>query len=198
MTEDLEDLDEVVRRHDPDRWLASRFIADAQARADVIALYAFDQALTHIPHSAADPLTREIRLTWWSEAIDEIFDGKPVRRHPVTLALADVIARRKLPRELFEAMIEPRFRDFNSRQAGPVMRLAVYILCGEWALVACAAEGWLDKDTDALKEANLNLRDLPPRAFPAVAYATLGRAREGASELERRARLWWAVLRGRL
>jgi len=39
---ELDDIDALVRRVDPDRWLASRFIADAQARADVIALYAFN------------------------------------------------------------------------------------------------------------------------------------------------------------
>jgi len=35
------DLDAQVRAADLDRWLASRFVADEQARADPIALYAF-------------------------------------------------------------------------------------------------------------------------------------------------------------
>jgi len=43
MSDEDNDLDALVRRVDPDRWLASRFIADAARRADVMALYAFDQ-----------------------------------------------------------------------------------------------------------------------------------------------------------
>jgi phytoene synthase len=196
--EDLEDLDARVRRNDPERWLASRFIADARARADVIALYAFDDELSRIPQVTTEPLMGEVRLTWWREALDEIFEGRPVRRHPVALALAGVIGRHKLPRETLDAMLEPRFDDPASRQAGPLMRLAVYVLCGQWALVGCAAEAWVENDPDELHEANLNLKDLPAKGFPAVAYATLARTRREASSLEKRLRLIWAVMRGRL
>jgi phytoene synthase len=198
VSDDLADLDEVVRRHDPDRWLATRFIADKAARADVIALYAFDHELSNIARMTKEPVMAEIRLTWWTEVLDEIYEGRPVRRHPVALALADIIARHKLPREPFDSMIEPRFDNPASRQAGPVMRLAAYILCGEWAIVACAAEGWIEHDPEQLKEANDNLKDLPARGFPAVAYATLARAKPDAGPLERRLRLTWAVMRGRL
>ncbi len=198
MAADLEDLDDLVRRNDPDRWLASRFITDAQARADVIALYAFDHEISKIAGTVKEPLMAEIRLTWWVEALDEIFEGRPVRRHPVALALAEVIDRCRLPREQFDAMIEPRFDNPASRQAGPVMRLAAFILCGEWPIVACAAEGWVDHDPEQLKEANETLQGLPAKGFPAVAYATLARSKPEASDLERRLRVTWAVLRGRL
>jgi len=36
------DLDDQARRLDPERWLSSRFIADPAARADAMAVYAFD------------------------------------------------------------------------------------------------------------------------------------------------------------
>ena len=51
---------------------------------------------------------QEIRLTWWREALDEIFAGQPVRSHPVVEALAQTIRRRDLPAAPFEAMIEAR------------------------------------------------------------------------------------------
>ena len=94
----LEDLDSLVRRTDPDRWLATRFIADREARADVIALYAFDYELSRVHRVTTQPLLAEMRLTWWAEAIAEIFEGRSVRRHPVTLALAQAVARHGLPR----------------------------------------------------------------------------------------------------
>ncbi|MDZ4052453.1 MAG: phytoene/squalene synthase family protein, partial [Phenylobacterium sp.] len=44
-TPPADDLDALVARVDPDRWLSSRLIADAQDRADVIVLYAYDHEL---------------------------------------------------------------------------------------------------------------------------------------------------------
>ena len=114
MADNLEDLDEAVRRHDPDRWLATRFIADRAERADVIALYAFNYELARVVGAVSNPLMGEIRLAWWSEAIDEIYTGRPVRRHPVTEAMAGAIRRRSLPRELLDAMVEARFPSWTA------------------------------------------------------------------------------------
>ena len=79
------------------------------------------------------------------------------------------------------------------------MRLAAYILCGEWPLVACAAEGWVDHDPEQLIEANQNLKDLPAagvsRPWPMPPWPGQGMAPQ---TLERRLRLTWAVLRGKL
>ena len=94
----MDDLDALVRRVDPDRWLASRFIADSQARADVVALYAFDHELERVAKVTSQPLVGEMRLTWWADAIAEMFEGRAVRRHPVALALAEAVARHSLPR----------------------------------------------------------------------------------------------------
>ncbi|MDB5481522.1 MAG: crtB [Caulobacteraceae bacterium] len=106
--DDLEDLDAVVRRGDPDRWLATRFIADRQARADVVALYAFDHHLARARRVASNPLVAEMRLIWWREAVDEIWCGGRVRAHPVAQALAAARSRRDLPRAPLEAMIDAR------------------------------------------------------------------------------------------
>jgi phytoene synthase len=102
------DLDEAVRRADPDRWLASRFVADGALRADLMALYAFDLELERVRQVTTNPLTAEIRLTWWWEALAEIFAGAAVRPHPLAAALREVVARRGLPREGLEAMIDAR------------------------------------------------------------------------------------------
>jgi 15-cis-phytoene synthase len=89
-----DDLDQLIRRVDPDRWLTSRFIADQRARADVLALYAFDHELTRARRAAS------------REVLDEIFSGGPVRRHPVAGALGEAVRRHHLPRQLLEAMID--------------------------------------------------------------------------------------------
>ncbi len=85
---DTETLDDLVRRVDPDRWLATRFIADAAARADVIALYGLNYELARVAGGVSNALMGEIRLTWWREAMEEIAAGKAPRKHPNVEALA--------------------------------------------------------------------------------------------------------------
>lgn len=85
---DTETLDDLVRRVDPDRWLATRFIADAAARADVMALYGLNYELARVAGGVSNALMGEIRLTWWREAMEEIAAGKAPRKHPNVEALA--------------------------------------------------------------------------------------------------------------
>jgi len=178
--EALDDLDEGVRRGDPDRWLASRLIVDPQARADVVTLLAYDLELSRAPRRASNALVGEIRLTWWREALDEIFGEGHVRRHPTALALADLIRRHGLPREPLEGLIDARYVELDKRvlepaelaawsagTAGAVARLSVRLLdpASPDEAAAQAAAAW------ALGHAvRLNLAD------PDAAQAMLRRA----------------------
>jgi phytoene synthase len=197
---DLEDLDASVRRNKPDHWLASRFIADAEARADVIALYAFDHELSRAV-AMKEPLMAEIRLTWWSEAIGEIFEGKPVRRHPVTLALIEVVRRRNLIRDSFDVMIESRFgligAPAHASEASEMflMDAAIEILDGRGDERAATDAAMLRFGRISTRDANYGARKVPARAFPAIAYAGLKPGRP--ESLRRRLRLLWIILRGR-
>lgn len=216
---DLGDLDALVRRVDPDRWLSSRFIGDAQARADVIALYAYDHELARAPKVASNPLLGEIRLTWWREALDEIYEGRPVRRHPTAQALAVAVTRRGLLRAPLEAMIDARYRELDPvpmgdteslkwarDTGGAAAELAAMILDPHadprparaagvlWALSFRDQPGLV---TRAGQGARAAARRLSVAAFPAVAHAALVGSR-GGSELGRRLRLTWAVARGRI
>jgi phytoene synthase len=148
------DLDDVVRRGDPDRWLATRFVADRARRADVVALYAFDHQLARAKRVASNPLVAEMRLVWWREAVDEIWSGGRVRDHPVAQALAMVRDRHALPRLPLEAMIEARIEvlelaslDFPQALAwsdavgGSAALLAAMILDGDAPCGAAIAAG---------------------------------------------------------
>jgi phytoene synthase len=212
------DLDALIRRVDPDRWMSSRFIADRQARADVVALYAFDHELARAPKVSSNPLIGEIRLTWWREALDEIFEARPVRRHPTAQALADVVARRGLDRSALETLIDARYRELDPAPMLPAESLSWARETGGQAAVLAAAI--LDPATDpeaaraagaawalgrrsdpALKSelalARQAVRRLSPQAFPAGAHAALA-GRTTGSELANRLRLTWSVARGRV
>jgi phytoene synthase len=136
----LEDLEDAVRRSDPDRWLASRFIADAGRRADVMALYAFDHVLARVPHQVSEPLMGEIRLTWWGEALDEIYGSAPVRAHPAALALADAVRNRDLARAPLDALVEARFGDLRPEPFVNAEAAVIYADQTAGALVQAAAQ----------------------------------------------------------
>jgi len=222
--EDPGDLDALVRRVDPDRWISSRFIRDLQVRADVIALYAFDHELARAPRVASNPLIGEIRLTWWREALDEIFEGRPVRRHPTAAALAAAVRRHALARAPLETLIDARYRELDPQPmdekealawardtGGQAAELAARILDSgvdagparaagsAWALGRRAAQEPALRPAfrRALASARRSAKRLSANAFPAAAHAALA-GRPRGSDLARRLRVTWAVARGRL
>ena len=100
---------ELVRRGDPDRFRTA-LTAPMPARADLMVIYAFAGEVARAPWVTSEPLIAEMRLQWWVDAVDEIFDATP-RRHEVVDALSDVVARHDLPRDLLQRMIAARRAD---------------------------------------------------------------------------------------
>jgi len=222
-----DDLDALVRRVDPERWLSSRFIAEPERRADVVALYAYDHELARAPKIASNPLLGEIRLTWWREALDEIFEGRPVRRHPTAQALAEVVRRRDLARAPLEAMIDARYRELDPEPlreaeaadwaqdvAGGAAWAAAAVLGAPGAPVRAAAAAWAlswriaeQPELKAacerlLQQGRREAAKLSPQTFPAVAHAVFAKARLGGRAapggLGAQLRITLAVARGRI
>jgi phytoene synthase len=205
------DLDAQVRAADIDRWLASRFVADEAARADLIALYAFEAELMAIPTRATQPMLAEMRYAWWRDQMDGVFSGQPRKGHPVLEALTGVVERRGLERAPLDALIEAHIdrvhgepHDLDAFYVGP-MQAAVRLLTGPGHEAKVADAGRMRglAQTGRAKEArsqriaaNAALRGLPAAAFPAVAPASL--IDPAAPEAFKRLRLTWAVLRGRV
>lgn len=213
-----DDLDDLIRRVDPDRWLSSRFIGDARLRADVVAIYAYDHELARAPKVASNPLLGEIRLTWWREVLDEIYEDRHVRHHPTAQALADVVKRHTLPREPLEAMIDARYRELDANPmseaeirdwaretAGRAAEAVAHILdpTGDAARARSGGAVWAlgRRDPSLVKaqsgQAATDAEALSAAAFPAVAHAALAIHPTG-SEFGKRLRLTWAVARGRI
>lgn len=204
-------LDAQVRVADIDRWLSSRFVADEQRRADLIALYAFEAELMAIPTRVTQPLLAEMRFVWWREQMDGVFAGVARKGHPVLEALTDVVLRHGLERAGFEALIEAHIgrvhgepHDLDAFYVGP-MQAAVRVLAGpgfDEAVIEAgrvrglSQTGQVDQALALKAAANRGLSRLPVAAFPAVAAATLIRA--DAPEFAKRLRLALASLRGRI
>lgn len=204
-------LDDQVRAADLDRWLSSRFVGDPQARADLIALYAFEAELMAIPTRVTQPLLAEMRYAWWREQMEGVFAGVARKGHPVLEALTDVVARHGLDRAPFDGLIEAHIgrvhgepHDLDAFYVGP-MQTAARVLAGpgQEAKVADAARVWglaqTGRSDDARagrRAANVALKRLFPAAFPAVAHAAL--IHSDAPEALKRLRLVLAVAVGRI
>ncbi len=218
------DLDAMIRRIDPDRWLSSRFVGQGVLRADLVALYAFDNELARAPRVASNALLGEMRLTWWREALDEIFDGRPVRQHPTAQALAGVVERRRLKRELLETLIDARYRELDPEPmtegelldwardtGGLAAQIAAQILdpSTDSKMALAGGSAWalgkrLPENPDlrptflkVIHAARSASRALSIAAFPAVAHAALA-GRPARNDFARRLRLTIAVARGKI
>ena len=205
------DLDAQVRDADIDRWLSSRFAADLDRRADLIALYAFEAELMAIPTRVTQPMLAEMRYVWWAEQMDGVFAHTPRIGHPVLEALTAAVARRDLDRAPFDALIEAHIgrvhgepHDLDAFYVGP-MQAAVQVLAGPGHAERVAAAGRMrglsqtgrfDEARALRTQANRELKGLPAAAFPAVAHAALTNPAQG--EGGTRLRLILANLTGRI
>src|SRR5476651_2510786 len=82
---------ELVRKADRDRFLAALF-APAEQRNALAALYAFNVEITRVRELAREPLPGEIRLQWWSEALNGE-RREEASANPVAAALLAIVER---------------------------------------------------------------------------------------------------------
>jgi phytoene synthase len=141
----------LVRAADKDRFLATLF-APAEHRGGLFALYAFNVDVARVREAIHEPLAGEIRLQWWSDALDGEGRGE-VEAHPVAAALTATIARYRLPLERFEALIAARRFDLYDEPMATLADLEVYAGGASSSLIALAAQilnGGREPDIGAL------------------------------------------------
>ncbi len=85
----------------------------------------------------------EIRLAWWSEALDEMFEGRAVRAHPVARALAIAVQRGGLERSTLDRLIRAREQDAHKAPFTDEGALFAYLddVCGAVMQSAAALLG---------------------------------------------------------
>ncbi|MHA1537672.1 MAG: phytoene/squalene synthase family protein [Alphaproteobacteria bacterium] len=113
-----------VRAHDRDRYLTA-ILAPADRREALFALYAFNIEIARTRERASEPMIGQIRLQWWREAIEGIYQGKP-RAHEVVRPLAAAIGDFDLSREPFDRLIDAREFDLGDAPPESLDALAGY------------------------------------------------------------------------
>ncbi len=199
----------LVERGDPERWRTAMAAAPA-ARPGLMALYAFNLEIARAPWAASEPALAQIRLRWWLDALEEIYDGALPRRHEVLEPLAAVIRDGDLPRRLFEEMVAARVGDaepgpladrpavelYLDHTAGHLMELAARHLGAEGAALPVVRDFARGAGTAALLRALPDLRargrdPLPPEVSPQAlardGLAAIARARGRRARVARAA-----------
>lgn len=138
------DIAELVRRHDPDRFLTALF-APADKRDALLTLYAFNHELARAREVASEPHLALIRLQWWRE----IVEGTR-RRHPVATPLSDAIAQGLfVPADLLAIV------DAREIEADPAIETLAdwraYLLTGAGGLAVAAARLLGAPDAEAFR-----------------------------------------------
>jgi hypothetical protein len=80
----------LVERADPLRFRAA-MAAPVPARRILFPLYAFNVEVARAPWVTEEAMIAEMRLQWWRDALEEIAEGKPLRKHEVVDALAGIL-----------------------------------------------------------------------------------------------------------
>lgn len=80
----------LVEKGDPERFAAAMASPVAVRRA-LFPLYAFNVEVSRAPWVTQEPMIAEMRLQWWRDALEEIAQGAPVRRHEVITPLATLL-----------------------------------------------------------------------------------------------------------
>lgn len=127
-----------VRTFDPDRYLIA-VAAPKKFRAALFVLYAFNLEISKTRETVSEPMLGRIRLQWWREAMEGIYQRTP-RNHEVVLALAFVIGNSSLSRQHFEDMIDGREFDLEDREPEDIPELVSYAQQTSGALLQLTAE----------------------------------------------------------
>ncbi|MEM8555345.1 MAG: squalene/phytoene synthase family protein [Pseudomonadota bacterium] len=127
---------ELVRRGDPDRWM-SLMAVDVDARAKLLPLYAFNLEVARAPWVSREPLIAQMRLQWWRDALTEIAEGGPVRRHEVVTPL-DAVLPQDAARDL-DTLVLARHKDIEIRPFDDLADLRAYLDETGGGLVRAAA-----------------------------------------------------------
>lgn len=98
--------------------------AGEEERAALLALAAYRAEVLEVPREVSDAGVGAVKLNWWREELQRLFDGRP--RHPVSQALAPVIERHGFSREPFDQVLEAAQMDLEYGSYPGLRELTVY------------------------------------------------------------------------
>ncbi len=108
----MDDIAKLVRQYDRDRYLSALFAPESK-RPHLLSLYAFNVEISRIAGLVSEPHLAEIRLQWWLDTLDAIYEGLP-QASPVAQDLASAIRAGDLPKAALVNLAKAHSFDFYS------------------------------------------------------------------------------------
>lgn len=188
----------LVHRADPDRFMAV-MAAPVAARPKLFPLYALNVEVARAPWVTQETMIAEMRLQWWRDALQEIAEGKAVRRHEVVTPLSQVLSpdlaatldeyvavrRWDIYRDPFED--EAHFDAYINHSAGSLMVAAAQVLgeADEAVLrdfgYGVGVANWFRAIPDLEARGRIPLLDGTPDGVRSLAQKALGRLQRAQS-----------------
>jgi NADH dehydrogenase [ubiquinone] 1 alpha subcomplex assembly factor 6 len=141
---------EQVRRYDNDRFLCTLFAPSAEREA-LWSIYAFNLELARIRESVSQPMLGHMRLRWWTDTLDAVYDSRPPN-HPVALALGETIRHFPVDRRHLDRIVAARAADLEDSAPATLAALVDYAE-GTSAAVSAAALDVLAASGDETRQA---------------------------------------------
>ncbi len=116
---------DLIQNDDPDHYLISLY-APQDKRNALYALFAFNYEISKISYTVSEPMLGEIRLQWWREVINDIYQDK-LQLHDIVPSLAEAIERYALPKDLIMAMIDGRSQELYPENPDNIVILENYL-----------------------------------------------------------------------
>lgn len=145
------DCAEIVRRGDPDRFLAT-MAAPPPLRGGLFVLYAFNLEVARAPWVSAEPLIGQMRLTWWRDVVENAGSGA-ARAHEVAAPLHDLIRDAGLPLPVLDRLVAARAHDLDPEPFADAAALWGYLEATGGGLMALAVTACGGAGTEAVLKA---------------------------------------------
>ncbi|MBT4749682.1 MAG: squalene/phytoene synthase family protein [Rhodospirillaceae bacterium] len=127
MSETLSEVGQQARSRDWERFICALF-APAERRQAVFAILAFNAELARTRSVVTEPILGEMRLQWWRDALDRVFDDAanvPVG-NPLLAGMAAAIHQYDLPRPVILGIIDAREKDLEDAPHEDLEALLAY------------------------------------------------------------------------
>lgn len=119
-----------IQKIDYDRYISSMFI-DKEYRGQVAVILKLNIELSQIKNKVTEPTLGVIRLQWWHDLFDSLYNSpKKAPKHELTPYLDDIIDKNKenkLIKEDFDRLIYARERDFDQKPFKTARELLEYL-----------------------------------------------------------------------
>ncbi len=113
-----------ARTEDFDRYLCTLF-AKTSVRESLFSLILFNSEIAKVRWVVSDPILGNIRLQWWRDAIEGIYNNN-VLAHDIVGSLHSALKKHKYNKVYFDRLIDGRTKDFESVRMQSIADLVHY------------------------------------------------------------------------